>query len=166
MRVNGRPSRTGPAAMVYLLFKLLHVVAVVLFLGNITIGVFWVRHAARHRSPPRLADAMAGVIRGDRVFTLPAVMVIIASGGLAAWQGGWPVLRTGWIPWGVGLFVLPGLVFAALAPLQHRLRVLAAREGIGWEDCAPLLRRWNRIGIASLLPAWLALAAMVLKVPA
>lgn len=166
MRVNGHPSGSFPAAMVYLLFKLLHVVAVVLFLGNITTGVFWVRHAARHRSPPRLAEAMAGVIRSDRVFTVPAVLVIIASGGLAAWQGGWPMLRTGWIAWGIGLFVLSGLVFAALAPLQHRLRVLAGREDIGWDDCAPLLRRWNRIGIASLLPAWLALAAMVLKVPA
>lgn len=166
MRVNDRSSCPRPAAMAYLIFKLLHVVAVVLFLGNITTGVFWVRQAARHRSPPRLAEAMAGVIRSDRVFTLPAVLVILASGGLAAWRGGWPLPQTGWLAWGIGLFVLSGLVFAALTPLQHRLRVLAARDGIGWEDCAPLLRRWNRIGIASLLPAWLALAAMVLKVPA
>ena len=50
MRVNGLPARTDPAAMAYLLFKLLHIVAVVLFLGNVTTGVFWVRHAARHRS--------------------------------------------------------------------------------------------------------------------
>lgn len=108
--------------MAYLLFKLLHVVAVVLFLGNITTGVFWVRHAARHRSPPRLAEAMTTVIRSDRVFTLPAVLAILASGGLAAWRGGGSVVHTGWIAWGTGLFVLSGLVFAALAPLQHRLR--------------------------------------------
>lgn len=152
--------------MVYLLFKLLHVVAVVLFLGNITTGVFWTRQAARHRSPSRLAEAMAGVIRSDRMFTMPAVLVIIASGGLAAWRGGWPLLHTGWLAWGIGLFVLSGLVFAALAPLQHRLQVLAAREDARWEDCAPLLRRWNRLGLASLLPAWLALAVMVLKLPA
>ena len=166
MPVNAPSFRTGPAAMSYLLFKLLHVVAVVLFLGNITTGVFWVRQAARHRSPPRLAEAMATVIRSDRVFTLPAVLAILASGGLAAWRGGGSVMHTGWIAWGTGLFVLSGLMFAALAPLQHRLRVLAAREDIRWEDCAPLLRRWNRIGLASLLPAWLALAAMVLKLPA
>lgn len=152
--------------MAYLLFKLLHIVAMVLFLGNVTTGVFWVRHAARHRSPPHLAEAMAGVIRSDRVFTVPAVLVIIASGGLAAWLGGWPLLRTGWLGLGIGLFVLSGLVFAALAPLQHRLQVLAARADTRWEDCQPLLRRWNRIGLASLLPAWLALAAMVLKLPA
>ena len=39
----------------YLLYKLLHVVAVILFLGNIITGVFWHRLAARTREPKLLA---------------------------------------------------------------------------------------------------------------
>ena len=31
----------------YLLIKLLHVIAVIAFLGNITTGLFWHAHAAR-----------------------------------------------------------------------------------------------------------------------
>ena len=59
--------------MLYLALKSLHVVSVVLFLGNIITGVFWKVHADLHR---RSARACAGdprrLIRSDRCSPCPA----------------------------------------------------------------------------------------------
>lgn len=152
--------------MHYLSLKLLHIAVVVLFLGNITTGLFWMHHAKRYRVPARIAEAMDGIIRSDRLFTLPCVLLIALSGFTAAVLGGLaPILRVGWIAWGLGLFALSGLLFLWLAPLQRRIRDYAARADADWTVCRQLLRRWERIGLASSLAAWGALAVMVLKVP-
>ena len=68
----------------YLVLKLLHVVAVIAFLGNITTGLFWHKHGARTRDPRILAHTMDGIIRADRLFTMPGVFAIILSGVAAA----------------------------------------------------------------------------------
>ena len=54
--------------------KLLHILGVVMFIGNITTGVFWHKHAERTRNPRLIAHAMEGVIRSDRLFTIPGVV--------------------------------------------------------------------------------------------
>ncbi len=64
----------------YLAFKLVHVAAVLLFLGNIITGFFWHAWAARTEDPTVLAHTMAGIIRSDRLFTVPGVIAIVASG--------------------------------------------------------------------------------------
>ncbi len=79
----------------YLLMKLLHIVAVIAFLGNIATGLFWHIHAARTRDPKLLAHTVDGIIRSDRLFTIPGVVVIIATGVAVAMAGGFPLLRTG-----------------------------------------------------------------------
>ncbi len=151
--------------MHYLAVKLLHIAVVVLFLGNITTGLFWVRHAKRYRTPARIAEAMDGVIRSDRLFTLPCVVLITLAGLAAAWLGGFRILHTGWIVWGLGLFSVSGIAFLRLAPLQRRIRDYAARADADWETCLHLLRRWDLIGAISLAAAWAALTVMVLKIP-
>ena len=83
----------------YLALKLLHIAAVVLFLGNITTGLFWHAWAARTRDPTRLAHTMAGIMRSDRLFTVPGIVVIVATGIAAAIYGQLPILGTGWILW-------------------------------------------------------------------
>ena len=55
--------------------KLLHVVAVVLFLGNITTGLFWKRHLDRSRDPRLALAGIEGLIRSDRWFTIPGSRV-------------------------------------------------------------------------------------------
>ena len=90
----------------YLLFKLVHVIAVIAFLGNITTGLFWHAHAARTRDPKLLAHAMDGIVRSDRIFTIPGVVGIIVSGIAIAIYGNLPILRTGWIFWTLVLFTV------------------------------------------------------------
>jgi uncharacterized membrane protein len=153
---------------VYLLLKLLHIAAVIAFLGNIATGLFWHAHAARSRDPKLLGSILDGIIRSDRIFTVPGVIVIVATGLAAAILGNFPILRTGWIFWAIALFSLSGLIFALrVAPLQRQLRALAnAAVQPGTFDYAgyhALAVRWEVWGGVALLAPLAALVLMVLK---
>jgi len=152
----------------YLVLKLLHVAAVIAFLGNITTGLFWHRHAARTRDPKLLAFTMGGIIRSDRIFTIPGVIGVTVAGFAAAMHAGLPLLRTPWILWAIILFSVSGIVFSVrLAPLQRQLRDMAA-EGAqsGVFDYAryhALTRRWELWGAVALGAPLVAFVLMVLK---
>ena len=77
-----------PMTQYYLLLKSLHILSVVLFLGNIITGVFWKVHADRSGDLRARAQALDGIIQSDRWFTLPGVLAIIVTGVLLAmtWQ--------------------------------------------------------------------------------
>jgi len=155
-------------APLYLWLKLLHLAAVVVFLGNITTGLFWHAHAARSRDPRLLAHTVDGIIRSDRLFTIPGVVVIISSGLAAAIIGGYPILRTPWILWSLILFSVSGLVFVLrVVPLQIQLRALtqgAPETGaFDWERYQRLARTWELWGALALLTPIAALVLMVLK---
>jgi uncharacterized membrane protein len=152
----------------YLLIKLLHIAAVIAFLGNITTGLFWHAHAARSRDPRLLAHTMNGIIRSDRLFTVPGVIVIIATGIAAAVYGNLPLLHTGWILWTLVLFTASGLIFTLrVAPLQRRLQSIAAAasetDRFDIERYHQLAVRWEIWGAAALVTPLAGLALMVLK---
>jgi uncharacterized membrane protein len=153
---------------VYLWLKFLHVLAVVMFLGNIVTGVFWHRHAMRTRDPRLLAHAMDGVRRSDRLFTMPGVFLILGSGIFGAMQGGFPILRTPWILWTIVLFAISGIVFGVrIAPLQKQLHALAeaGSKGGGFDLAAyeRLARQWEFWGWIAILTPVAGVALMVLK---
>ena len=152
----------------YLFLKFLHIAAVVIFLGNILTGLFWHAHAARTKDPRLLAHTMAGVIRSDRLFTIPGVIVIAGAGVGLALYGGFPIISTGWILWTLILFAISGLIFQfRVAPLQQQLRAYAdAAAGSGAFDFAHyrgLALRWELWGAAALATPFAGLALMVLK---
>jgi uncharacterized membrane protein len=148
--------------------KLLHVAGVIIFLGNITTGLFWHAHAARTRDPRLIAHAMDGIIRSDRLFTVPGVLVIVASGLANAVLGGYPLLRTGWILWSLVLFTVSGAAFMArVAPLQRALRALASAAAtpgeLDWPGYRKLAVAWEAWGAIALLTPAAALVLMILK---
>jgi len=152
----------------YLLLKALHLLAVVMFLGNVTTGLFWKAHADRTRDPRIIAHALDGIIRSDRLFTLPGAALIVLAGFAAAELGGWPVFGTGWIWWSLTLFGVSGVLFAvAVAPLQTRMRDLARSS----ETHADLERggyrrlsiAWEVWGALALLTPLAAFVLMILK---
>jgi uncharacterized membrane protein len=151
----------------YLALKLLHIVAVIVFLGNIATGLFWQAHAARTRDPKLLAHTMDGIIRSDRWFTLPGVVGIIAAGVLLAVYGHFPLLRTPWILWTLVLFAISGAVFGIrIAPLQRELKAFAEtgmRGGFDYGRYRALALRWEIWGAIALLTPVAGLALMVLK---
>jgi uncharacterized membrane protein len=152
----------------YLWMKLIHILAVVLFLGNIITGLFWHRYAERTRNPRLLAHTMGGIIASDRLFTMPGVLVIIATGVFAAVQGGIPLLRTGWIAWTLLLFGISGATFALrVAPLQRELRAIAeagANSGsFSFDAYHRLAVKWEIWGAVATATPLAGLALMVLK---
>ena len=90
----------------YALLKLIHIIAVIIFLGNIITGLFWMRIANKTNNLHIISFTMKGIMISDKWFTIPGVFVITAGGFSAAIQGGLPLLRTGWIFWSIVLFSL------------------------------------------------------------
>ena len=152
----------------YLAMKTLHVLAVVLFLGNVITGVFWKAHGDRTADPRIIAHTLEGIIRSDRWFTIPGVVLIVGFGVAAAVIGGLPILGTGWIWQSIALFTVSGLAFMLqVAPLQRRLQELAAVAvgGGPWDQAAyhRFSRRWEFWGVVAILTPLAALVLMVYK---
>ena len=153
--------------MLYLGFKLVHIAAVILFLGNIITGLFWKMHADRTRSPQVIAHTFEGIIRSDRWFTLPSIIVILIGGFASAIVGRIPILGTGWILWSIALFTLSGLAFSfRVAPLQAKLATLARTSGGTNSLIGPATipcRGRGRGGVFALLAPVAAVVLMVFK---
>jgi len=152
---------------VYDVLKLLHVIAVVLFVGNITTAVFWKLHADRSGDPRVIAHAVDGLIRGDRLFTGPGAALLFLTGFGAAGIGGFSILGTGWILWSLVLFGISGAAYGMrVAPIQRRMRSVARGEGGAGFDrdrYRALSRQWAVWGTIALLTPTAAIVLMVLK---
>ena len=156
----------------YAFFKLLHILAVVVFLGNVFTGLFWMYQANKTRRLAIIHHTMKSIILSDRYFTVPGVVVIVAGGFAAAIQGSMPLLRTGWIFWSIVLFSTSGIVFAwMLAPLQKKIKLLTEvktedEPGFDWSAYQKLYKAWDLWGLVAIFTPLLALVMMVLKWPA
>lgn len=147
----------------YHVLQVVHVFAVILFMGNIITGLFWKFHADGTRNPIIVAHTMRGLIRADRWFTVPGVVVITVAGFLAAIQAGLPLLRTGWILWSIVAFSLSGVAFAwKVAPLQRQLLLLSENPAeLDWSAYRSKSLQWELWGLfATFTPA----AAVILMV--
>lgn len=145
----------------YLAFKLIHVIAVIVFLGNITVGVFWKAWADRTNNASIIAHTMEGIIKADRIFTIPGVILVVIGGLGAAFAANLPILRTGWILWGIVLFVLSGIAFGPLSRSQRQLLALAKSGDLtGYRTAS---NQWNLFGTIALVLPFLAAAIMILK---
>ena len=142
-------------------FKLLHVIAVIAFLGNITVGVFWKAYADSTKDLKIMAYTMAGIIRADRIFTIPGVILIVIGGVIAALAAGYSILGTGWILWGIGLFIISGIAFAPLSRAQRALHAAAVKGDAAAYEAAS--GGWNLYGTIALLTPFNAAAIMIIK---
>jgi len=151
--------------MVYLYLKLIHVLFVILFLGNITIGVFWKVFAQKTKDPDKIAFAFKGIIKADKYFTLPGVIGITLFGIGGAINGGFPILGTGWILWSIILFIISGISFMAkLGPLQKQIAALASnKEKFNWDEYHKLAKQWDFWGFIALAAPFIAVILMVVK---
>lgn len=152
--------------MLYLALKTIHVLAVVVFLGNITVGIFWKAFADRTGNASVMAHTIDGIMRADRIFTIPGVIVLFLAGMAAAGVGHYSILGTGWILWGLGLFILSGIAFGPLARAQREL-LKVAQTGLQTVDqqrqYEALSGRWNLYGTIATVAPIAALVIMVLK---
>jgi len=151
----------------YLILKLLHVASVIVFLGNVAMGLFWASHAHRTRDFKLIAATFDGIIRSDRLFTVPAVFGIVITGLAAAIVARIPILSTGWIFWPIVLFSISGVVFGAwLVPLQRNIRDAARTadaSDVAWNSYVGDYKKWHAWGLVALVAPVAAMAVMVLK---
>src|SRR5690554_2787198 len=151
--------------MVYLYLKLLYIIFAVLFLGNITVGVFWKYFAHKSKDPERIAFTFNGLIKADKYFTMPGVFGIILFGVGGALHGGFNLISTGWIFWSIILFAVSGAAFMAkLVPLQKKIAALASdKANFNWDEYQALAKQWDFWGFIALITPYLAVILMVIK---
>lgn len=152
----------------YIVLKIIHVTAVVIFLGNLITGILWKVHGDQTEDPVIIRHTVAGLIRADRWFTIPGVVLILIGGFGAAIVGGLPLIRTPWILMGIILFTISGVAYMGrVVPLQRRM-LQAARSGVDngqldWDRYRALSRSWNIWGTIALLAPLLAMVGMIAK---
>jgi len=127
----------------YTAFKIVHMLGIVLFLGNIIVTAVWKTLADRTKNPAVIGFAQHLVTVTDWVFTLGGVILILTGGYGMANAAGYD-LKSGWLLLGQSLLIASGVVWVAiLIPLQIR----QARLARGFENGAeipPLYWRLNR----------------------
>ncbi len=156
--------------MYYIYFKLIHITAVIMFLGNIYTGLFWMHSAVKTKDLKIISHTIKNLIKSDRYFTIPGVIIITAFGLLAAIYGHFPIIRSGWILWSIILFSISGIVFSfKLAPLQKKILLLSENQetntNFDWINFNKTLKSWDTWGLIAILTPITALIMMILKIP-
>jgi uncharacterized membrane protein len=149
----------------YDFFKFIHVLSVIIFLGNITIGVFWKQFAEKKKDPKEIAFTFQGIIKADRVFTMPSILGILVGGFGAAGIGYLPILETGWIMWSFILLIISGAVFMSkVVPVQKKIFALASDEAkFTWDEYNRLVKDWNLWGTVATISPYIAVVLMIFK---
>ena len=109
---------------------------------------------------------LEGIIRADRLFTIPPIALILAGGIGAAVVGKYPILGTGWIFWSIVLFTISGIAFmSVVGPAQRKMLALVRRSGesLDWAAYRALSVQWEIWGAIALLAPAIAAALMVMK---
>ena len=151
--------------MVYLILVLIHVIAVIIFLGNITIAPFWKSQAERSKDRLNILNTWEGIIRADKFFTMPGVILLLLFGVGAAAHLKYNFLETGWIFWSIILYTISGAAFMAkVSPIQKKIVALAKDElKFNWDDYNKLVKQWDVWGSIATITPWIAVILMVIK---
>ena len=155
--------------VMYDVLKLLHVLGVVVLVGNVTITAFWKVFSDLTGRVEVIAHATRGVIVADWIFTLLGIALVMLGGFGAAAVGGLPAFGTGWLVAGEVLFVLSGLIWIGiLVPLQ--IKQDRAVRGLRSGDAIPEAywrhgRLWLIWGVIATFPLIAAVYVMIAKIP-
>ena len=151
--------------MVYNLWKLLHVLSVIIFIGNITFGIYWKYQADKSKDRIKIADAFKNIIKADRIFTMPSVTALFIFGVGTAMQGNLSLIETSWIFWSIILLVISSYAFMAkVVPAQKKILALASsEEKFAWDEYNKLSKNWNTWGMIATVTPYIAVILMVMK---
>lgn len=145
----------------------IHILAAVIFMGNIITAAFWKTRADRSGSLEAIALTTRAVLQTDYIFTGPGIVLLLITGIWMVGLTGWDRFQELWLGSSLVLLIITAIIWLGiLLPLQIRLARLA-REGAAGGALDPSYRRssrqWDMFGgIATLLPVVI-LFLMVLK---
>ncbi len=151
----------------YLTLKSLHILGVVLFLGNIIVTAVWKGMADRNGRPEVVGFAQRLVTLTDWIFTFGGAALILLAGTAMANHAGMSISGTPWIWHGYVIFLISGAIWVViLIPIQIAQARLAHDFEAGG-DIPERYWRLNRIwffwGIIATLIPLANLAVMVFK---
>jgi len=142
--------------MAYDIFRLLHLLGVVLLLGNVTVTAVWKLYADATREPLIVVFGQRLVTITDWFFTFWGIVLLIVGGYGAAWVGGMDVLRDDWLVWSEVMFIAAGVVWlGVLVPIQIRQSRMVRGFAPGGPIPAAywrLGRRWIAFGLLATVP--------------
>ena len=150
----------------YATFKFLHVLGVVLLLGNVTASAVWKVFANRTANPVIIEFSQRLVTYTDWTLTLGGVVLVAVGGYGMAWVAGMDLLA-GWLLWGQLFFLASGLIWLGrLVPIQ--VHQAALTRNFVSNSAVPasyriLSRRWIAWGVAATVPLVAATYVMVTK---
>tara|TARA_E500000318_G_scaffold29062_1_gene29080 strand:+ start:174 stop:641 length:468 start_codon:yes stop_codon:yes gene_type:complete len=155
--------------MEYFTVKFIHVLGVVLFLGNIIVSAVWKMQADRTRNPVIIVFACRLVNMTDFLFTAFGSALIVIGGIGLFHATGIALSDAPHLTIGISLFGMAAVLWiTGLLPLQIYMSKLAERavsEGAtgmpqSYEKCRKL---WNIIGVTAVLLPMGALYFMIYR---
>jgi uncharacterized membrane protein len=151
--------------MIYNIWKLLHVLSAIIFVGNITIGIFWKMQADKSKDRLKIAETFKNIIKADKIFTMPSVTALILFGIGTAMQGNYSLIDTSWIFWSIIMIIISAYVFMSkIVPIQKKIYALASNpEKFSWDDYSVLSKKWNLWGSIATVTPYIAVILMVIK---
>jgi len=153
--------------VLYLTFKFLHVLGVVILVGNVTVTAVWKVFADRTREPKVVAFGQRLVTITDWFLTAGGVLLLVIGGYGAALVSNLDLLGARWLVWGQLLLAISGLIWMAiLIPAQIRQAKAARSFANGGEIPESYRRdasRWLFWGIVATVPLAVAVWLMVFK---
>ncbi|EOS53519.1 DUF2269 family protein [Paenibacillus barengoltzii] len=93
------------------LWLTLHVLGVLLMVGNIITAAFWKSRADRTGNPQIMHNAAKNVMVADYIFTIPGLVLIVLSGGMMTGGLGYSLTGLNWLTLSLGLFAVSGLIW-------------------------------------------------------
>lgn len=149
------------------LWLTLHLIGVVVFLGNIITAAFWKVRADLQKNPSAIHSTVKNVMLADYVFTLPGLVLTIVSGLVMAVKAGIPLTELNWLTLSLILFAITGVIWLAiLIPLQHAMIRHSAeciKNGNISQAYLAASRNWAVFGIAATLLPVVILCLMITK---
>jgi len=108
----------------------IHILAAVIFLGNLITTAFWKVRADRSGNLENMAMTSRAVLLADYVFTGPGIAALLVTGILLAGLSGWERFQEPWLGISLMLLLVTAFIWAGvLIPLQLRL-VRLSQEGL------------------------------------
>lgn len=151
----------------FVLLRLLHILGVIMFVGNILTAALWKRRADASGNLHVIAHAQRAVMFADYIFTLPGVALILITGIWMVDVSGRNIFQTGWLMTALILLIVSALIWLLeLMPVQRRLIHVAeeaARAGEHDPIFKELTLRWTIYGIIATLLPLINLYLMVFK---
>jgi uncharacterized membrane protein len=150
-----------------MIYKFMHVLGVILFLGNVVTAAFWKLRADYGRDYKQLHKAAKNVLLADYVFTAPGIVILAVFGHLAAQELGNPIWSTGWLALSYVLFIVSVVIWLfVLVPAQVKMvrySKIAAETGAMPAANKRWTIVWNIFGSFNTLLPFVIVYLMIVK---